>query len=633
MKKAIKRILLMVILVFAFGLVGCGTTLSTNLSISDNFAGSRKMDVSIKKDEFDENAPEGGFKTLAEETAKITPECMEFSYEETKAGEYVFHFVMAFTSKEEYDSQIADILGRGYTTEFVYSKSPFAKEISVKEDFSSEDLLKWFRDYLVEQEYVDSDNAAYIFTKLKNTVSINGKEYTCNTAQLNVEKKTYIAIEAINFFTDIDAINGKIARKIELVFDDDIIEKNRTAVENYLTLVTPEGCVGEWQVLDGTEKYILIIPASTQEEMTAFMQTFCDSQESSVQLILSESESEEADEESEDEASYSDTWDEEILGNFSSKSQADSSIYVQPFGYETTIAENLDLSSFACNSWGEIESSYYVSTKNGKPESMIYLPSGEVTYGWDYIDDTQPDYYFVETTWQTAYQVVSKVNKYYVPSSVELNTEIKSEDNMKREFIFFFDESFEKDVADKIEKKLDTLFAAHKDLISVDISNKSKKADITWTIEGSVSEVDALCEEIFGKGYSDISYYCQDRFVLNRQYDYKESIDFRPIFDWKYSGNIDYTLKMPGKITKDTTYVVGGVDSEAKISGKKISYIAGQSGHLSASVTGEATNTAMIAVVIALVVFMLLVIGVVVLLIVKAAKSQPAQEENTKRDV
>ena len=116
MKRVMKRLFLVAVFVMLFGLMGCGTTLTTNMSVSDNFAGSRTMDVSIDKTTFDENAPEDGFKQLAAETAENTPSCIKFSYEEKKT-EYVFHFVMSFTSKEEYFEnmlRIAKILTSRY---------------------------------------------------------------------------------------------------------------------------------------------------------------------------------------------------------------------------------------------------------------------------------------------------------------------------------------------------------------------------------------------------------------------------------------------------------------------------------------------------------------------------------------
>ena len=72
MKRVMKRLFLVAVFVMLFGLMGCGTTLTTNMSVSDNFAGSRTMDVSIDKTTFDENAPEDGFKQLAAETAENT---------------------------------------------------------------------------------------------------------------------------------------------------------------------------------------------------------------------------------------------------------------------------------------------------------------------------------------------------------------------------------------------------------------------------------------------------------------------------------------------------------------------------------------------------------------------------------
>lgn len=642
MKKVIKRFVLLAMLVLMLGLFGCGSTLTTNLTVSDNFAGTRTMDVSISQADFDEYVTEGDFETIAAETKEITPECLQFSYEETADGKYVFHFVMAFTSQEDYETQITSILGVDHTLEFTVSKSPFAQGVSLKEDYSSADLLQWFKDYLIEREYVSSDYSAYIFEYTDNFVSISGKEYESYKDDLDVAEKVYVQIEALNIFTDIDAGNGKIARKIELVFDDYVIENNREVVETYLASVTPEGCQGEWAVTeDGFEKYILVIPACSPDEMTLVMQTFCASEENSVNLIvagenvsMTVKEDEEAIEET-DEASvsYSDVWDKEILGDYSTANQVDSKIYVQPFGFESTIEETLDLNSFVCDSWGEIESSYYISVKNGKPESMIYYPNGDEAYGWDYIEETQPDYYYVESQWQPDYQVISTVNKYYVPTSTEINTVVKSEDKITREFVFKFNEPFEKAVIEKIEAKLDSLFEKHKDILSVKIKNKKKETSITWKFEGSVAEVDSLCDEIFGMGYSSVSYYGQDKFALRQQYDYTESIDLGSIFDWEYSGNIDYTLKVPGKISKENTSVTGGVSSDVNIRGKKIDYLATESGYLNARVSGAKTNTVFVVMIIAILLFVLAICGGVVFFILKMSKQSETPQSVPQPDM
>ena len=587
MKRAIKRLLVLAVFVLTFGLAGCGATLTTDLTVSDNFAGSRTMEVSIDKDTFDEYAPIGSFATLASEIRENVPQCMVFNYEE-KDGQYVFHFVMSFTSKEDYEAQVSSVLGKKHEIEFVYSKSPFTKGISLQEDFTSEELLAWFKDYLVSTEYLDEDDAPFVFSTVKNNAYINGTKYECNKSFISVSQKTYIPIEEMNIFTDIDVENEKIARKIELVFADYIIKANREVVEEYLNLVTPGGCAGEWQVIDDYEKFVLVIPSCSEEEMTVAMKTFCNSEISDVKMVLVAEEEQQPSEE--EKISYSEMWDEQVLGNLETTKKIDSKKYVQPFGFETTIVENLDLSAFACDSWGEIESSYYISAKNGKPESMIYYPNDEESYGWDYIDEKHPEYYYVETAWMPRYQIVSNVDKYFVPSSVLMNTTIKSSDKMVREFVFEFDKQFDKNVLKKIEQKSDMLFEEHKELIDVSMKNRKKNTSITWKISGDIEEVDAFCEEVFGMGYSNVSYYCQDRFVLNRQYDYKEVIDFRPIFDWEYSGNVDYTLKMTGKVNKESTAVTGGLGAAASIGGKKVNYLSTESGYLDARVTGTTVN-------------------------------------------
>lgn len=587
MRRALKKLLIIAVFVLTFGLVGCGSTLTTTLSVSDNFAGSRTMDVSIDKADFDEYAPEDGFDMLALETQEKVPACMKFSYEEKK-DEYVFHFVMSFTSKEEYEAQISSVLGSKQEVEFTYSKSPFSKVISLTENFSSEDLLTWFKDFLLGTEYLEKKDVPYIFSKVENVIDINGVEYECNQSELNVAQKSYIPIKEMNIYSDLDVTNEKIARKIEIVFDEHVIYGNREVIEEYLKLVTPDGCAGEWQVMEEGESYIIVFPYFSEEEMSAAMKTFCASESSDVKIVFAgEEEIKPAEEEK---GSYSDMWDKQILGTTGKQMKTGSEKYVQPFGVETTLEEKLDLSAFVCDSWGEIQSSYYISTKNGKPKSMLYYSNGDESYGWDYIAEKHPEYYYVESTWMPNYQVVSELNKYYVPESVQMNTTVKSADKIVREFVFVFDEEFDKNTINKIEQTLDGLFEEHKELIDVSIKNRKKSGNITWKISGDIEAVDEFCKEVFGMGYSNISYYCQDRFVFSRQYDYNEIIDLRPIFDWEYSGNIDYTLKMTGKVNKDNTVVSGGLGTPAKISGKTVNYLSTESAYLDARVMGTTVN-------------------------------------------
>ena len=603
MKRVMKRLFLVAVFVMLFGLMGCGTTLTTNMSVSDNFAGTRTMNVSIDKETFDEHAPEDGFTKLASETLEKTPSCMKFTYEE-KQDEYVFHFVMSFTSKEEYEEQVFELLKEQQEVEFVYTKSPFAKEITLKESFASEDLLSWFRDFLVEKEYLEKEDAPHLFSTVKNAFYVNGQKFECNQNCINITQKSYIPIKSLNIFSDMDVENEKIARKIELVFEEYDIKTNRETIEQYLALVTPGGCVGEWQVTEEGEKFVLLIPHCTEEEMSAAMKIFCSSEISEVKLVLAGEEevAKEAPVEGEN-TSYSDMWDQQVLGTATTQKNANSDKYVQPFGFETTLEENLDLSAFVNNSWGEVQSVYYISAKNGKPQSMLYYPNNEEKYGWDYIDEKNPEYYYVETSWMPKYQVVSDVNKYYVPASVQMNTTVKSADKMVREFVFVFDEEFDKNTIDKIMQQSDMLFEENKNLIDVSIKNRKDKANIKWKIAGDIEAVDEFCKEVFGMGYSNISYYCQDRFVLNRQYDYKEIIDFRPIFDWEYNGNVDYTLKMTGKVNDDNSQVVGGIGAPAKISGKTVNYLSTESAYLDARVTGTTVNKVLAYLISILIVF------------------------------
>lgn len=630
MNKIQKSFLRMAVFFLMLLLTGCGSTLSTELSISDNFSGTREMEVSISKADFEEYVSGGDFETIAEDTKVNTPECMEFSYEETEEENYVFRFLMSFGSKEEYESQIASILGNGYTVEFLANKSPFAKGVSLKEDFSSGDLLSFLKEYLVAGKYIKEEAAPYVFEYTKNSVTVNGKTYISQNDKLNVSEKTYVEILRINLFTDIDAVNEKIARKIEVVFESKTLAKSREEVESYLQKITPDGCRGEWsKTEDGLEIYTVVTPACTQEEMTYVMQTFCESSSSSLTLKSHETSDEQTDEKKEDEKkqedlsiSFSDVWDTEFITGEENKGAKDSKDYVQPFGYDSILDETLDLKNFVCDSWGEIDSYYYISTKNGKPESMIYTPDGEEIYGWDYIDSSYPDYYYVETQWRPEFRLTSQVNKCFVPSSVELSTTVKSEKKVTREFVFYFNSPFEEPVAEKIIKKMDSLFEGKEDLITVTLKNGKKDAKITWKIKGSADETDRLCDEIFGTGYSNLKYYEQGDFVWKKGYEFAETLDLGAIFDWEYAGKIDYTLKMPGKIEKENASVSGGVGSVARIDGKCADYLSTESGYLNVRLCGSRTNSVMAVLIIVIICTVIAVIGGIFVFVIGRKKKK-----------
>lgn len=638
MKKVLRYFLLTALLAFAFCLGGCGTTLTTDMEMSSNFAGVRKMDVKVDMKTLDEKrlekyAPGNDFSGVIENIGQAMPESMGMSYEEVREGTYIFHFVLPFTSKEDYITKVQKILGYDIMCEFSCTVTPFSESIDLQENFTSKELLKWLPDYLEEQGYITNDESRQMFKTADNYVTINGEKNTISTNYMKLQKRSYTEIEMINIFTDIDAKEAKIARKIELVFQKSILDQKSQEIEKYLSSVTPKNCMSEWQTTDDKkEKFVLLIPPCTTDEMEGAMRTFCASEESSVQLVIAGetfgtddavdlSEEKQTEIKKEQTTSYSDMWDQAVLGDLNTQNTSKQKDYVQPFSYEIMIDEQLDLRNFICNSWGEIDTAYYISVKNGKPESMLYYPNGEEIYGWDYISEDYPEYYYVEDEWRPVYQVVSKVDKAYVPVSTDMTTKVKSENNVTREFVFRFDEPFEELVLKHISTHMENLFSEHKKILSYEIHNKKNSAEITLKFKGSVANVNALCESIFGQGYSSIRYTCQDNQDVTKQYNFSESIDLGKIFDWKYTGNIDYTAKLPGKIDKTYTNISGGVNSKMNINGKNVNYVSTESGYVSAYVLGTQTNAITVFWIILIIFIILAVVAGVVFFILRLVKN------------
>ena len=636
MKKILRYFLMLLLLNLMFCLGGCGTTLTTRMEMSENFAGSRIMDLEVDLTTLDEerlkmNAPNGDYEPVIEKIKGAMPEELTVTYEKVKEDKYIFHFVLTFTSQEDYKEKVGKLLGYDFMSEFSNATTPFAEKVDFKENFTSAELLNWLPKYLERMNYITSEEGKRFFDKISNSVTINGVKNDISKKYISLEKRAYVPIENINIFTDVDAKEAKVARKIEIIFRKDILDAYREKVEKYLSKVTPTECMSEWQEMDGgREKFVLLISPCTPDEMEAVMNTFCASKECDVQLIIAgeiigneneESNDDSADEEEQatKETSYSELWDKNVVGNLQQSNVKD---YSQPFSYEATIKESLDLRAFVCNSWGEINTTYYISAKNGKPKSMLYHTNGDEVYGWDYLSEEYPEYYFVENEWNPIYQVVSKVDKAYVPTSAEINTKVKSEKKVTREFVFKFDEPFEEAVLTHINVRMKHLFSEHKKLLTYEVKNNKKSANITLKFSGSVKAVDALCEEIFGQGYSDIGYSCQDDSGVTSKYNFNESIDLGNIFNWNYSGNIDYDLKLPGKIDKSYSNISGGVNSKPDISGKKLNYISTESGYLNVNILGAKTNGVTVFFIVLITVSVLIGIAVVIFVVLRLVKTE-----------
>lgn len=179
--------------------------IDTVLSIDDSFSGTRVISFDIKKSDLGGVLSLGGVlnNLLGAPTVESIVETLEascppeLSMSSTKNGNDAHcDFTLAFSAQQEYETKVASLLGR--TPSVVYegpSEDLFVSGITLKENFSSAELMTWASDALKEAfpKYADKVNMSD--TKGTTVVSFNSSQY-----------KTGAMIEVSPVFTPLDRV-------------------------------------------------------------------------------------------------------------------------------------------------------------------------------------------------------------------------------------------------------------------------------------------------------------------------------------------------------------------------------------------------------------------------------------------
>lgn len=239
-------------------LIGCSdrSNIQTTLTLNKDMSGSRQMDISFKQATLDED-----FKGTNEQIKALVdgniPKYLEYTFEK-KEDQYIYHFTLNFNSPEDYVSKVEYILENDVEIDMKSSDSFWVSGFQVKENFNSEDLMKWFSDAIISSGKVEESNRNYIFGENGYKVIYEGKEYDAY-AGFNLTKYDIKTLSQINFITEVknqDVYN----RKIEMVFSKQIMEKYGEEILDHLKKMSTEDVEfehnlrGEMSVFSFTKK-------------------------------------------------------------------------------------------------------------------------------------------------------------------------------------------------------------------------------------------------------------------------------------------------------------------------------------------------------------------------------------------
>ncbi len=320
-------------------LAGCsiyGAQIDTQLKVNDDLSGVRIMDVTIPASMVSGNSPVTVdiLNQLIEENC---PQELTWSYVKNGNADQ-YHLELAFDSQLDYMMKVKVLTGKNVQVEMEASDSVWRKGIRVAENFTSADLLVWFKDALVSGGVVSSDTADRIF-RAGSTVLVYGDRSYKTDPAIQVDEIVKAPLEKIDVLTAVKA-GEKFDRELVIYVPQASMKANGDELKAYLDGMVPPDAVSEWG-LYGNGATLTI----RKEDLSlSGLNTFTKAATAS-----------------------SDTAD----GGITVSEKAPGA---NVFVFADQWKEELDLTAYGCEDDGTIHAGYYVKTEdgielNGLPES------------------------------------------------------------------------------------------------------------------------------------------------------------------------------------------------------------------------------------------------------------------------
>lgn len=187
-----KRIFTLFALFLAFVLSACGAKVNTELQLDTPTSGKRIITLVIPKlDETAKAKVNGGMTAVDASIKKHLPKEFTFSGFQQSGENTVGTLTLEFDSLETYKSKIAAILrekdSKNIDSMISVNTTGLVTGMQVKERFSSEQLLKWAINGLVEDGVIAKNDSSLLLETGDSKITFNGKSYNSTGSYLQVK--------------------------------------------------------------------------------------------------------------------------------------------------------------------------------------------------------------------------------------------------------------------------------------------------------------------------------------------------------------------------------------------------------------------------------------------------------------
>lgn len=392
--KLLKKIFLLCLLFGSLFLTACGIEVSTNMNIEDNFHGKRVISCFVSKQDM-ASYFKGDLKNMDSMLENNCPDCFVYSKKETTHGtEFIFE--IPFQSMEDYETAVSSVLHFSPEIEYSHTDSLFSNGITLKENFTSVDLLRWFEILLNEEYSIKKSQLSSLWDVKDTYVTWKQETYESKTEKIDISYSKQLAFDGIDIFTE-ETDQRIFERKICFQIPTKTLNTEVLNLKSTFEALKPENATAEWTTNKNGKNYEITFQAESLEDIS----------HTTSQIFMVP----------EQEVNVSSTFADYHLLHF-----------------DLTRMENFDFSHFVCNEQGEVPVRYYY-----KPNSMTKTKTAEMQ---KQINNSFEDnrvkngfYLLYEGNCQTL--SVGYLGTMTIPTnSYSIRTTLKDNEKLERSFIF-----------------------------------------------------------------------------------------------------------------------------------------------------------------------------------------------------
>lgn len=265
-------LLLIPLLLMICILAGCGAVINTELNITKDFAGQRKIDVIINNDDL-KSYVTGGINALKKVADSKLPSEMSCALSEVDEGSCLT-FTIDFKSIDDYRKKVAAVIDAGsnkeLTPEIEYENldTIFKKGVKLNENFTSFDLLQWYFDAVKEANIITNSSTSDWYEIKDNKIVLDSVEYN-SYSKLSVNKQDLCCLDSIYVNTILN-IDGTFSREFRFLASDTTVEElseKGCNLSSYISNLASEDDTYSENTDKATNEYIITVEADDTKQL------------------------------------------------------------------------------------------------------------------------------------------------------------------------------------------------------------------------------------------------------------------------------------------------------------------------------------------------------------------------------